>query len=312
MSGTYNNTDNSHAPKNDKHPPTNDKPNITPTNARQLMAKHGLYPQKKLGQNFLIDNHVLDKIVAAANLDDSELVIEIGPGLGALTNRLAEIAQKVCAIEIDTKLAELLQANAAPNVEIINKDILKTDLADIIASNSKSGSAKLVANLPYYITTPIIFGVLENNLPINTMVVMVQKEVADRILAGPSTKAYGLLTLSIAYYGKASLIANVPPNCFFPRPDVHSAVIKIDVKPHEHINKDLFFAITKAAFSSRRKTLQNCLASSKALEISKDDAAGLIKAAGLCKNIRGEALGFEQFTELARLMAQMGKDTVNG
>jgi len=270
-------------------------------NARKILAEHGLHPKKNLGQNFLTDRHVLDKIVAAAELTSDDLVIEVGPGLGVLTAELAKVAGKVIAIEIDTNLAGILRETVQPNVEIINQDILKTDLGEIIAQSGYL-RAKLVANLPYYITTPIIFNVLENSLPVDTMVVMVQKEVADRMLAAPSTKAYGLLTLSIAYYGKASLVANVPPNCFFPRPDVHSAVVKIDIPegycPNQARNNS-FFHIIKAAFGNRRKTLQNCLAASAELVLTKDVAAEIIAAAELPESVRGEALTFDNFMRLA-------------
>jgi len=283
-------------------------------NARKILAQYGLHPKKNLGQNFLTDSHVLDKIVAAADIAPDDLVIEVGPGLGVLTAELARAAAKVVAIEIDTNLATILRDTNPPNVEIINQDILKTDLGKIIAQSGFS-RAKLVANLPYYITTPIIFSVLENHLPVDTLVVMVQKEVADRMLAAPSTKAYGLLTLSIAYYGKASLVANVPPNCFFPRPDVHSAVVKIDTFPFLEgcplgrgnyspprrggtSAPGWFFPIIKAAFANRRKTLQNCLAASVELDLTKDAAAKLIAAANLPESVRGEALAFEDFVRL--------------
>ena len=271
-------------------------------NVRNLLAENGLFPKKNLGQNFLTDAHVLAKIVAAADVSSDELIIEVGPGLGVLTSALASQAGKVVAIEIDSNLVPILQKNAAPNVQIINQDILKTDIGETIA-NAGFSSAKLVANLPYYITTPIIFNILENNLPIKSMVVMVQKEVADRMLAAPSTKAYGLLTLSIAYFGRVSLVANVPPNSFFPRPDVHSAVVKIDVAPHSGISRAAFADITKAAFANRRKTLQNCLANSS-LALSKDNAADLIKQAALPESIRGEALTFEDFALLTKIYEQ--------
>jgi len=270
-------------------------------NARRILAENGLHPKKNLGQNFLIDYHVLDKIIAAANISRNDLVIEVGPGLGALTDRLARVAGKVVAIEIDTSLADILRKKSEPNVEIINQDILKTDLGEIIVKSGFS-CTQLVANLPYYITTPIIFSVLENGLPITSMVVMVQKEVADRMLAAPSTKAYGLLTLSMAYYGKVSLVANVPPNCFFPRPDVHSAVVRIDVAPQSYLNREHFFPIIKAAFASRRKTLLNCLSASKELALSKDAAAKLLAVIGLPENVRGEALTFENFANLTKCL----------
>jgi len=282
--------------------------NKTHINARKILAEHGLHPKKNLGQNFLTDGHVLDKIVAAASVTPDDLVIEVGPGLGVLTAELARAAKKVVAIEIDTNLADILRDTVAPNVEIINQDILKTDLGEIIAKSGFS-SAKLVANLPYYITTPIIFGVLENSLPVDTMVVMVQKEVADRMLAKPSTKAYGLLTLSIAYYGTASLVANVPPNCFFPRPDVHSSVVKISTNSPPRRGgaaaPGWFFPIIKAAFANRRKTLQNCLAASAELSLTKTAAAELIAQAGLPESVRGEALGFEDFMRLADFFGKL-------
>ena len=266
-------------------------------NIRRILAENSLYPKKNLGQNFLTDAHVLSKIIDAADVCDTDLIIEIGPGLGVLTAELSKRAKKVIAVEIDTALADILKSSVAANTEIINSDILKTDLRQIIADSSFK-SAKIVANLPYYITTPIIFSVFENSLPVSDLVVMVQKEVAERMLASPSTKAYGLLTLSVAYYGKCSLVANVPPNSFFPRPDVHSAVVKIHVDEQKHISRPQFFPIIKAAFANRRKTLQNCLAASKELGLSKEDAAKLLSSAGLREDIRGEALYFDDFARL--------------
>lgn len=274
-------------------------------NVRQVLADNNLFPKKNLGQNFLTDSHVLAKILAAADVCRDDLVIEVGPGLGVLTRELAKTAGKVAAVEIDPNLAEILrQANLdldLSNVEIINQDVLKTDLGKIIAESGFLRT-KLVANLPYYITTPIIFAALEGGLPIESLVVMVQKEVAERMLAAPSTKAYGLLTLSTAYYGKASLVANVPPNSFFPRPDVHSAVMKIQVAPQSHINHKTFSAITKAAFANRRKTLQNCLFSFGGLDLSKEQVVQLLVKAGLREDIRGEALSFEDFERLAKIV----------
>jgi len=270
-------------------------------NVRRVLAENGLYAKKNLGQNFLTDGHVLTKIVNAAEAGADDLIIEIGPGLGVLTAKLAEKAGKVAAIEIDSDMAAILRKTMPQNVEIINQDVLKTDIGAIIAA-ANLPIAKLVANLPYYITTPIIFSVFENNPNIKSMVVMVQKEVADRMLAAPSTKAYGLLTLSVAYYGRVSLVANVPPNSFFPRPDIHSAVVKIDIAPHSHINHQIFAAITKAAFANRRKTLQNCLFNSD-LGLTKDAAATLLAGADLTENIRGEALSFADFTRLAEIYA---------
>ena len=273
------------------------------------MQEHGLYAKKHFGQNFLTDAHVLSKIVDAAKLDKNDLVLEIGPGLGVLTSEMAKLAGAVCAIEIDKELVQILNHTVAAsykNVSIHNEDILKADVKKIIAGTNYT-SLKVVANLPYYITTPVIFGLFEQGLPIASMTVMVQKEVADRMLAAPSTKSYGLLTLSIAYYGKASLVANVPPNCFFPRPDVHSAVVKIDVNPRDYANRDIFFQIIKAAFANRRKTLQNCLAAWDGLDMTKETAAKVIAHAGLPESIRGEALDFNDFLRLTAAYIEVAK-----
>jgi len=258
---------------------------------RHLLAQHELYPKKHFGQNFLTDAHVLAKIVSAANLDPTDHVLEIGPGLGVLTMELATRATQVTAVEIDAQLAEILRTSMPPNVEIINDDVLKIDFSNII-----NGPVKVVANLPYYITSPVIFGLLEQGLNISNMVVMVQKEVADRFLATPATKAYGIPTVALAYWGRASLVANVPPHSFHPRPDVHSAVIKIDVEPRTDIDHARFMPIVRAAFTNRRKTLANCL--SAALHMPKNDAHKLIERAGLSSTVRGEALNFEHFKNL--------------
>jgi len=274
------------------------------SNVRQLLATHNLFAKKHLGQNFLTDRHVLSKIVAAADVGADDLIIEIGPGLGVLTLELANSAKRVAAVEIDTNLAGILRSYAPANVDVINQDVLKTDLAAL--ADGGYASIKMAANLPYYITTPVIFAALEGNAPIDTIVVMVQKEVAERVLAAPSTKAYGLLTLSVAYYGRAELVANVPPNSFFPRPDVHSAVIKIhvDKTKHSHIDHKVFTTLTKAAFANRRKTLLNCLQAHAAdvLGLSKIQIADLLSQAGLAENVRGEALSFEDFARLTGLV----------
>ncbi|MCL2575945.1 MAG: 16S rRNA (adenine(1518)-N(6)/adenine(1519)-N(6))-dimethyltransferase RsmA [Defluviitaleaceae bacterium] len=277
--------------------------NLTSKNyIRQLLADNGLFPKKHFGQNFLCDSHVLSKIVAAADLSGDDFVIEIGPGLGVLTTELAKTAKRVVAVEIDRQMADILRTTMADNVEIVREDVLKVDWDGIFSTAKNGKKAKVIANLPYYITSPIIFGMLEKGLPIDSFVVMVQKEVADRFLASPGTKAYGLPSLSLAYYGKAELVANVPPHSFFPRPDVHSAVIKIDVEPRTDVDASKFFPLIRAAFANRRKTFVNCLANSDTLGLDKERAAGLLEKAGLRADVRGEALNFEDFVRLVEAM----------
>ena len=266
---------------------------------RRLLEARGLHPKKHFGQNFLCDTHVLSKILAAAELEGDDFVIEVGPGLGVLTTELAKAARQVVAIEIDHQMAEILQANMPKNVCIVREDVLKVNWDDIFRTEKK---AKVIANLPYYITSPIIFGMLEKGLPITSLVVMVQKEVADRLLARPGTKAYGLPSLSLAFYGRAELVANVPPHCFFPRPDVHSAVVKINVSPKTDVNATKFFPLIRAAFANRRKTFVNNLANSDALDLDKEQAAALLKKAELRPDVRGEALDFDDFVRLTQLI----------
>jgi len=274
-----------------------------------MLKKHSLHPKKRLGQNFLTDGRVVEKIISAAGITKEDTVAEIGPGLGALTAALAKSAGRVYAIEVDGGLIPVLKENLSgfDNVEIINSDILKFDLSTIPSDGRK---LKVTANLPYYITTPIIFGILENRQPVSSMTVMVQREVGERLRAKPSTKEYGALTLAMNYYADVTLAANVPPNCFIPRPDVDSAVMQIDVlvKPRCDVcDPDLMFKIIKAAFSKRRKTLLNCLASDGGLGIGADgDGADIdrpvkgmlqdmLSECGLPLDIRGEALALEDF-----------------
>ena len=276
---------------------------------RAILDARGLAPKKNYGQNFLTDSFVLDKIVNAACVTADSVAIEIGPGLGALTAALAERARKVVAVEIDTSLIPVLEETLAAydNVRIINADVLKLDLAAVLAEE-QAQSAHLVANLPYYITTPIIFHVLENKLPIESMTVMVQKEVGERMRAVASTKAYGAVTLAIQYYADVELVANVPPNCFFPRPNVDSAVVRLKILPKPRVDvadEALFFQVIHAAFSMRRKTLVNCLSSCEALQISKQDAAAAIVGCGLSESVRGEALDIYAFARLAEALAKM-------
>ena len=274
---------------------------------RELLQEHGLYAKKHFGQNFLTDAHVLGKIVAAAQLDENDQVLEIGPGLGVLTSELAKCAGKVFAIEIDKELVAILNQTVVKkhdNVTIHNGDILKTDITALVGANI-ARPLKVVANLPYYITTPVIFGLFEQNLPISSMVVMVQKEVAERFLAAPSTKAYGIPTLTLALYGSCELVANVPPHSFHPRPDVHSAVIKITSQQKDpSIEPKNFTRLVKAAFANRRKTLANNLHSH--LKLTKENAQKLIKEAGFPETIRGEALSFDEFATLSKVFEKGG------
>lgn len=278
---------------------------------RELLADNELYAKKHFGQNFLTDAHVLNKIVAAAMLEKTDLVLEIGPGLGVLTNELAKQASAVCAIEIDKDLVEILNKTVAAenkNVKIHNQDILKANIKEII-NEFEYEQLKVVANLPYYITTPVIFGILEQDLPVSSMVVMVQKEVADRFLARPSTKAYGIPSLTLALYGTVELVANVPPHSFHPRPDVHSAVIKINIAPQNDVDKNVFVELVKCAFANRRKTLVNNLHTH--LNMSKDDAIKLLESCGFLSTVRGEALNFSDFVELSKAFLTIKKDLHN-
>ncbi|MCL2874582.1 MAG: 16S rRNA (adenine(1518)-N(6)/adenine(1519)-N(6))-dimethyltransferase RsmA [Defluviitaleaceae bacterium] len=269
--------------------------------------------KKGYGQNFLVDQHVLGKIIRAADIKNDELVIEIGPGIGALTQELAERAEIVAAVEIDKALIPVLSETLSgyDNVEIINADILKTDVREIISKYNKK-SAKVIANLPYYITTPIVMSLLELGECINSIVVMVQKEVALRMAAKPGTKDYGSLSLAVQFYSETSLVANVPTNCFYPRPGVDSAVIKLDVlssPPVDVKDSELMFQIIRAAFSKRRKTLVNCLESSESMSavfgsLSKADIEEILVSCDLPPKVRGESLGLEEFARLANLIEE--------
>ena len=266
----------------------------------EFLSKHNISAKKRYGQNFLADSFVVQKIINAANICEDDTIIEIGPGLGVLTKELAKKAKKVVAIEIDTTLIEPLKSQLSEfnNVEIINQDFLKVDLKSLTYGEN----VKIIANLPYYITTPIIFHILESGISFQNMIFMVQKEVANRILAKEATKDYGLLTLSVAFYAKCWLVANVPPNAFIPRPDVHSAVVCFEPIDAPNVPKNAFFAITKAAFSTRRKTLQNCLVAY--LNLDKSLAEKIIIEAGLPPQIRGEALNFKEFEKIACIYSE--------
>lgn len=275
-----------------------------PQKTIEVLQKYNFTFQKKFGQNFLIDPHVLDKIIAAAEITKEDFVLEIGPGIGTLTQYLAEAAREVVAVEIDSTLIPILQdtLSAYDNVSVINEDVLKVDLKKLAEERNGGRPIKVVANLPYYITTPIIMGLFESHVPLKSLTVMVQKEVALRMQAGPGTKDYGALSLAVQYYASPYLAANVPPNCFMPRPNVGSAVIRLtrfEEPPVKVQDEKLLFALIRASFNQRRKTLQNGLVNSPELSFSKEQVAAAIETLGVSKSVRGEALTLEQFADLA-------------
>ncbi len=275
-----------------------------PQKTIEIIKKYEFAFQKRFGQNFLIDSHVLEKIVAAAGVTKEDCVVEIGPGIGTMTQYLSEAAGHVVAVEIDDALIPILAETLAEcdNVEVIHQDILKTDLNAVAQEKNGGKPLKIVANLPYYITTPIIMGIFENHVPVSSITVMVQKEVAQRMQAGPGTKDYGALSLAVQYYAKASIAANVPPNCFIPRPNVASAVIHLDLearRPVEVKNEEKMFALIRAAFNQRRKTLVNAVGNAQNLSYSKEQIAGALEDLGMKATVRGEALTLEQFAALS-------------
>ena len=276
----------------------------------EVLKKHQFTFQKKFGQNFLIDPHVLDKIISAAEITKEDFVLEIGPGIGTMTQYLAEAAREVTAVEIDRNLIPILSEtlSAYDNVQIINEDVLKLDLAALAKERNGGKPIKVVANLPYYITTPIIMGLFEGGVPIESITVMVQKEVAMRMQAGPGTKDYGALSLAVQYYAGPYLAANVPPICFMPRPNVGSAVIRLTRYAEPAVkakDEKLMFALIRASFNQRRKTLQNGLNNSQELSFTKEQIAEAIEKMGLAPSIRGEALTLEQFAKLSDLLAEV-------
>ena len=275
-----------------------------PQNTIEILKKYNFSFQKKYGQNFLIDTHVLDKIIAAAHITKDDFVIEVGPGIGTMTQYLAAAAGKVAAVEIDGSLIPILEdtLSAYDNVHIINRDILKLDIRKLVEEENGGRPVKVVANLPYYITTPIIMGLFESHVPLESVTVMVQKEVADRMQVGPGTKDYGALSLAVQYYAKPHIVANVPPNCFMPRPKVGSAVIRLDryeKPPVEVKDEKLMFRIIRASFNQRRKTLVNGLKNSPELSFSKEEIESAVEQLGKGLNIRGEALTLEEFAFLS-------------
>ena len=269
-----------------------------------VLNKYGFTFQKKFGQNFLIDPHVLDKIIRAAEITEDDFVLEIGPGIGTMTQYLACAARKVVAVEIDKALIPILEDTLSDydNARVINNDVLKVDIAKLAEEENGGKPIKVVANLPYYITTPIIMGLFENHVPIKSITVMVQKEVADRMQVGPGTKDYGALSLAVQYYAKPYIVANVPPNCFMPRPKVGSAVIRLEryeEPPVKVKDEKLMFRIIRASFNQRRKTLANGLKNSAELDYTKEEIEAAIEALGRGASIRGEALTLEEFAKLA-------------
>ena len=277
---------------------------VNQQNTIEVLQKYNFVFQKKFGQNFLIDTHVLDKIIAAAEITKDDFVLEIGPGIGTMTQYLACAARKVVAVEIDKALIPILEDTLSDydNARVINNDVLKVDIAKLAEEENGGKPIKVVANLPYYITTPIIMGLFENHVPIKSITVMVQKEVADRMQVGPGTKDYGALSLAVQYYAKPYIVANVPPNCFMPRPKVGSAVIRLEryeEPPVKVKDEKLMFRIIRASFNQRRKTLANGLKNSAELDYTKEEIEAAIDALGRGASIRGEALTLEEFAKLA-------------
>lgn len=280
-----------------------------PQNTIAILNKYKFVIQKKFGQNFLIDTHVLDKIVRAADITKEDFVLEIGPGIGTLTQYLCENAREVLAIEIDKKLIPILEDTLSEytNVTILNEDFLKVDVNALVKERNGGKPIKVVANLPYYITTPIIMELFEQHIPLINVTVMVQKEVADRMQASPGTKDYGALSLAVQYYSKPYIAANVPPNCFMPRPGVGSAVINLTLHTASSIivtDEHLMFRLIRASFNQRRKMLANGLTNSQELSFTKEEVIQALTAQGLSENIRGEALTLEQFAGLANQLSK--------
>ena len=278
-----------------------------PQNTIAVLQKYNFNFQKKYGQNFLVDPHVLEKIMDAAQITKEDCVVEIGPGIGTMTQYLAERAGEVVAVEIDKNLIPILEETLSEydNVTVINDDILKVDLNSIVEEKNQGKPVKIVANLPYYITTPIIMGLFENHVPLKSITVMVQKEVADRMQVGPGTKDYGALSLAVQYYAKPEIVAIVPPNCFIPRPNVGSAVIRLtryEAPPVCVKNEKFMFSLIRASFNQRRKTLANSLANAQNLSLSREKVTRTLEGMGLSPTIRGEALTLEQFASLADLL----------
>jgi len=284
-----------------------------PTGTIEVLKKYNFNFQKRFGQNFLIDSNILEKIVSAAEVTKEDCVLEIGPGIGTMTQYLAESAREVIAVEIDKSLIPILEdtLSAYDNVTVINEDILKVDIRKLVEEKNQGRPIKVVANLPYYITTPIIMSLFESHVPLKSITIMVQKEVADRMQVGPGTKDYGALSLAVQYYAKPQVVAYVSPECFIPRPNVGSAVIRLDRyenPPVQVVDEEFMFKVIRAAFNQRRKTLANGLGNAPDIPVSRSQAAEVLESLGFSASIRGEALTLEEFANLSNCL----KNTICG
>lgn len=284
-----------------------------PQNTIAVLQKYNFSFQKKFGQNFLIDTHVLDKIIRSAEITKDDFVLEIGPGIGTMTQYLACAAREVVAVEIDKALIPILEdtLSSYDNVTVINEDVLKLDIVKLAQERNGGKPIKVVANLPYYITTPIIMGLFESHVPVQGITVMVQKEVADRMQVGPGTKDYGALSLAVQYYAKPYIAANVPPNCFMPRPKVGSAVIRLECHeepPVQVKDEKLMFRIIRASFNQRRKTLANGLKNSPEISLSREGIEQAIAELGKGASVRGEALNLEEFATLSNIVGRLQQE----
>ncbi len=280
-----------------------------PKNTIEIIQKYGFNFQKKFGQNFLIDTHVLDKIIEESGITKDDCVLEIGPGIGTMTQYLCENAREVIAVEIDKALIPILEDTLSEydNVTVINDDILKVDVQKIVDEKNGGRPIKVVANLPYYITTPIIMGLFESHLPLKSITIMVQKEVADRMQVGPGTKDYGALSLAVQYYAKPEIVANVPPNCFMPRPNVGSAVIRLTKYEEPPVfveNEEFMFSLIRATFNQRRKTLVNAIGNAPNLNITKEQVAEVLSEMGESATVRGETFTLEKFAEFSNKLSK--------
>ena len=278
-----------------------------PKNTIEVLQKYQFNFQKKFGQNFLIDTRILEEIIAASGVGKDDFVLEIGPGIGTMTQYLCEAARQVIAVEIDTNLIPILEDTLSEydNVKVINEDILKVDINALANEYNNGKPIKVVANLPYYITTPIIMGLFESHVPIDSITIMVQKEVADRMQEGPGSKEYGALSLAVQYYSTPEIVVNVPPSCFMPQPKVGSAVIKLtrhEKPPVDVDDEKLMFKLIRASFNQRRKTLANGLNNFGGFNLSKEMIQESIEELGVPVNVRGEALSLEQFAKLSNII----------